>query len=282
MAAPAGSTYGAGFITNRRGRRLFYAEHHPEGVSADGPVWVLCPPILEEKNVSHGLFVNLARALTTIGIRVVRIDYEGHGDSEGDTAQLGLTDWAHDVVDAVLWLRADGRTDVVLLGCRAGALIAALAARVVAPVCVLAWSPVGGGDDDVQALLRLNLTTQLAVEKSVVRTRDLLELDLQQDRAVNVLGWPMGRPLYESLKAVAFASLIESLPCPVRIIELQTRPPEPPGPTADVWEAAGADAHVWRRTVPGRQFWLDSMMVDLRQPALLAATLEVAASVVPS
>jgi alpha/beta superfamily hydrolase len=277
--AASESTYGSGFITNRRGRRLFYAEHHPEAIAGDGPVWVLCSPILEEKNVSQGLFVNLARALTTIGTRVLRIDYEGHGDSEGDTAELGLTDWADDVVDAVAWLRADGRTDVVLLGCRAGALIAALAARVVSPACVLAWSPIAGGPDDVQALLRLNLATQLAVEKAVVRPRDLLEDDLQNGGIVNVLGWSVGRPLYESLTAIDFTMLVASLPCPVEIIDVSMRPGDA---TREAADAGASGGRVVRRAVAGRQFWIDSNIVDLRQPALVAATLEVAASVVPS
>jgi alpha/beta superfamily hydrolase len=271
------AAYGSGFVTNGRGRRLFYAEQHPSGSPATGPVWVICTPLLEEKNVSQGLFVNLARALTTTaGRRVLRFDYEGHGDSDGDTAGLGLEEFADDVVTMVNWLRADGRTEVVLLGCRAGALVATLAASRVNPVRVVAWCPLAGGRDDVQALLRLNLTTQLAVEQGVVRPREALERDLQEGRLVNILGWSMGRPLYRSLQRASFAAAVRQLPCPTDIVDLQS---QPAGPGAQLAVEGGLVSY---RRVPGRQFWLDSNLVDLRQPALIATALEATGQAVPS
>ena len=71
--------YGSTFIQNRRGARLFIADERPDAAAAPGEAWLICSPILEEKNVAHGAFVTLARALAAGGVRAVRLDYEGHG-----------------------------------------------------------------------------------------------------------------------------------------------------------------------------------------------------------
>ena len=158
--------YRSGFIMNRRGKRLFYAEESPDHEDAQKPIWVLCSPILEEKNVSQGVLVSAARALAAHGHRALRFDYEGHGDSEGDTGELGLTEWAHDVSDVVTWMRGARSAGVVLLGCRVGAMLAAMAAAEVEVDRLVAWCPVLNGDDQLQELLRVNMMTQTTVRQN--------------------------------------------------------------------------------------------------------------------
>jgi len=263
-------TYRSGFFENRRGQRLFYAEDSPAD-AAGAPVWIVCSPILEEKNVSQGAMVNIARALAANGARALRLDYEGHGDSQGETTTLSLDDWIADVVDAATWAGRTGAGSVSLLGCRAGAMIAARAAAAVRAARLVAWCPVVNGADYVQELLRLNLTTQVALHQRVVQNRDAMTALLQDGSAINILGWDLGPNLYRSLIGETFAAAIAPLACPVDVFDLVRKPTDaPPAAVA----ALAAPARVVVRGVRGMQFWSDGNYIDTQQPELIRASLE--------
>ena len=213
-------TYGSAFIRNRRGARLFVADERPDPPALPAEAWIICSPILEEKNVAHGAFVTLARSLAALGVRAVRIDYEGHGDSDGDTAHLGLDDWTDDVCDTAEWLQRDGPAAITLMGCRAGALIAARAAARIGAARLVAWCPVINGEDHLQDLLRLNLTIQISVHKKIQQDRQALIEALAACRPVNIVGWTMGRALLDSLMAASLPQLLTALPCPSEILDL--------------------------------------------------------------
>jgi exosortase A-associated hydrolase 2 len=264
--------YRSGFFDNRRGTRLFYAEELPDGAPA-GAAWIICSPILEEKNVAHGAWVTFGRALSAAGVRSLRIDYEGHGDSDGDTAALGLDEWVDDVCDAAARLRADGVTRLTLFGCRAGALIAARAAAVLGAERLVVWCPVLTGADHVQDLLRLNLTTQLSVYKKVQHDRDAMIASLAAGETINIVGWTMGRRLLESLNAASFQQAIDTLSCPVEIFDLTRRPGAVPPAIEPL-----LSARVRGQGVTGLQFWIDGNYLDSQQTALVNATMGLTAS----
>ena len=260
--------YGSTFIQNRRGARLFIADERPDGATAPGEAWLICSPILEEKNVAHGAFVTLARALAARGVRVVRLDYEGHGDSDGDTAELGLDEWTDDVCDAAEWLRRDGPYQLTLMGCRAGALIAARAAARLGASRFVAWCPVLRGEDHVHDLLRLNLTTQMAVYKKVQQDRPALIEAIIAGQFVNIVGWTMGRALLNSLMQARLPELLAALPCPADILDLTRRAGD--GPPERV--AALAADRVSVHAAQGLPFWIDGNYVDYQQAGLVQAT----------
>jgi exosortase A-associated hydrolase 2 len=264
--------YGSTFIRNRRGASLFVADERPEAPGLPAEVWIICSPILEEKNVAHGAFVTLARALAPLGVRAVRVDYEGHGDSDGDTANLGLDDWTDDVCDVVEWLRLDASTPVTMMGCRAGALIAARAAARIHAARLVAWCPVIRGDDHLQDLLRLNLTTQMAVHKKIQQDRPALMEALAAGQFVNIVGWTMGRALLNSLIEASLPRLLNVLRCPVEILDLTRRS----GDAAPDAVAALASARVAVRGAQGLPFWIDGNYIDYQQAGLVQATVTLA------
>jgi exosortase A-associated hydrolase 2 len=267
-------TYRSGFFPNRRGARLFFAEDLPADTLGD-TAWLICSPILEEKNVAHGALVTLGRALAAQGVRAVRIDYEGHGDSDGDTAGGGLAEWVDDVRDAAEWLKQDGVRRLTLFGCRAGALIAAQAGATLAPDRFVAWCPVVKGEDHVQEILRLNLTTQMAVHKRVVQNREALVTSIAAGTTLNIVGWPMGRRLLWSLSTASLAEALGALTCPVEILDLvRAEGDAVPAGTA----ALAAPPRVVARGIPGLQFWIDGNYIDYRQEALVRATAALAAA----
>ena len=158
-----------GFITNRRGMRLFYALH----TAADArSVWIFCNPFLEEKVFSHSVYVEFARFLASHGHTVVRFDYEGDGDSEGDLLDADLDGWVSDAEDITQALRPkiDGLA-VNLFGLRFGAVVAALAAERIAARGMLLWDPVLNGERYFDECLKINLTTQLSTYKKVIDDR---------------------------------------------------------------------------------------------------------------
>jgi exosortase A-associated hydrolase 2 len=264
--------YGSTFIQNRRGARLFIADERPDGAAVPGEAWLICSPILEEKNVAHGAFVTLARALAARGVRAVRLDYEGHGDSDGDTAELGLDEWTDDVCDAAEWLRRDGAHQLTLLGCRAGALIAARAAARLGAARVVAWCPVLRGADHVQDLLRLNLTTQMTVYKKVQRDRPALIEGLNAGQSVNIVGWTMGRALLTSLMQASLPELLAALSCPADVLDLTRRADDAPPEGV----AALASDRVAVHAAQGLPFWIDGNYVDYQQARLVQTTVTLA------
>jgi alpha/beta superfamily hydrolase len=116
-----------GFFSNRRGRRLYYAFHGSPAVTT---LWVFCNPFLEEKTFAHPVYVHFARHLAGLGNAVLRFDYEGDGDSEGETVDASLGHWRDDVEDALAFATARAKpSEVVLFGLRLGAAAAVLAAE---------------------------------------------------------------------------------------------------------------------------------------------------------
>lgn len=264
--------YRSGFFVNRRGRRLFYAvEGHDDGGVRQAPVWILCSPTLEEKTVSHPVCRHLARAIAQAGGCVLRVDYEGHGDSEGEVSELGLDDWVHDVVDAALLLTNGAPRPVSLIGVRAGALIAAAAARPLDAAALVAVCPVLLGADYLNDLLRINVTAQFAVHKGVRCGRPALIAALDRGATVNVLGWEIGGAFARTVRDARFRPLVDDLRCPVVVIDLQR--PDDAGPPP-VLSAPDQAPRVITRGVRGVQFWDDPKVVDPAPEALTRAVVE--------
>ena len=257
--------YRSGYFANRRGARLFAVEERPD--SDASRAWIICSPLFEEKNVAHGALVTLCRALVGAGAKAIRIDYEGHGDSDGDTAQTGLSEWTDDVCEAVEHVRADGARHVTLMGCRAGALIAAAAAARAGADRLVCWCPTYKGLDHLHELLRLNLTTQMSVYKKVQHDRDALVAALAGGGSVNLIGWNIGRAVLESLSSLNLPDLTRQLTCPVDIFDLVRKTGDTPAAAAD-FASQPARFH----GVQGMQFWLDGNFIDHEQTALVQAT----------
>jgi len=195
------------FIFRRGDTPLFGMLHRPAGTPRLG--FVTCHPFAEEKLWSHRVFVSTARALAGAGHAVLRFDFTGAGDSGGDTSQSSLELYLQDLAAAVgeLARRVPGLERIGLIGLRLGASVAALLAERAANDENLArlrsgplilWDPVVDGEAHFQELLRINLSTQLAVYGKVRETRDVLQERIRAGETVNVDGYEIGKPLFES------------------------------------------------------------------------------------
>lgn len=118
--------------------------HHPPRTGARGAGVVLCPAAPLEAVRSHWAFRKLAEQLAKAGFDVLRFDYRGTGDSNGELVDTTPEQWVEDVKRAVRELKdISGVRGVAVVGFRFGGLIAAMAASqgLVLERLVL-WEPV--------------------------------------------------------------------------------------------------------------------------------------------
>lgn len=146
------------------GTRLHGVRYQPAHEAAWGGL-VVCDAFAEEKKCSHRSLVELARALAGQGWCVLRFDYRGCGDSEGEFADFGPEAWERDIAAACDLLREQGAERLVLAGLRLGATLAARVAEGRDDVVALVlWEPVTDGKRFVSQNLRRSLIKAMLTE----------------------------------------------------------------------------------------------------------------------
>ena len=145
--------------------RLYGIVHEAAAGQPPRVPFVFCHPLGEEKLWSQRVFVTFARDLAARGHAVLRFDYRGNGDSSGAFEASSISTAREDLAAAIAWFRQRTGADTVgLLGLRLGATLASVTADARADVGpVILWAPIVDGDKYVQELLRINITTQMAV-----------------------------------------------------------------------------------------------------------------------
>lgn len=109
-------------------RPLFGWFHAPPMQRARGGV-VICPPFIREHLQAHYTLRLLAEALESRGLAVLRLDYDGMGDSAGDGRDPArVASWLASVRRGIDLLATAGIRDISLVGMRIGATLAAHAA----------------------------------------------------------------------------------------------------------------------------------------------------------
>jgi exosortase A-associated hydrolase 2 len=171
--------------------------------------FVFCAPFAEEKLWAHRVFVNFARDLAQRGYTVLRFDYMGNGDSEGNFEESSLETMLSDTRCAIRTLREKIGTleSVNLLGLRLGATIAALAGENGSDISrLILWEPVVNGSAYMREMLRINLSTQTSVYKKILYNTDALIGMMKEGKTVNVDGYEMAWPLYEQIAGIDLLS----------------------------------------------------------------------------
>jgi alpha/beta superfamily hydrolase len=144
-------------FANKAGQTLFGTLHRPDKPDASRPVVVLLSPGVKMRVGPGRLYVPLTDMLCAEGFSVLRFDFFGLGDSEGELTEKLLPDvynhievgrYVDDTLAAMQWLRVThGVKRFVLGGLCGGAITALLAAE---------------RDTSVEGLLSLGMTVTLA------------------------------------------------------------------------------------------------------------------------
>ncbi|MBL0419349.1 alpha/beta hydrolase [Ramlibacter sp. AW1] len=166
-----------------------HAWWHAPAAPARGLTVVLCPPIGYEAVASYPTQVQLARHLAAAGLPVLRIDYHGTGDSDGDDTQPGrVPAWLASVQAAVAEaMRLGDGGAIALVGIRMGATLAAeAAARLGGVDSLLLWAPLPGGKAFVREIRAAGDSADdgslhgFGFHYGTQTVRDLEALDLRQ------------------------------------------------------------------------------------------------------
>lgn len=205
--------------------RLFGVLHEAKGMlRKEG--FVFCAPFAEEKLWAHRVMLNFARQLAERGYSVLRFDYMGNGDSEGNFEESSLESMLSDTQCAIRTLRqkAGDLERVNLLGLRLGATIAVIIEEKQqdSPKLIL-WEPIMNGASYMREMLRINLSTQTAVYKKILHNTDDLVQMMQNGKTVNVDGYEMAWPLYEQIAYIDLIGRSNNSPCHVLIVQISRR-----------------------------------------------------------
>jgi hypothetical protein len=121
----------------------------------------------------------------------MRFDYCGMGESTGRFENNDITSWKADAALCATQLAAISQdVPLVLLGARAGALIAAELFASGIGDALLLWSPPASGRDLLWDTLRRNLATQMIANPDAPRqTREQLVAALESGEQINVDGY---------------------------------------------------------------------------------------------
>jgi hypothetical protein len=132
-------------ITNE-GKKIFGILHWPINVEGPVPAIVICPGFAGNKSGKFRIFVEISRELAKNGIAVLRFDYRGTGDSEGDFAEITIESQVSDSLAGINFLKTNSKINsdkIGLLGRSLGGMIAILAAVRAQTIHSLAlWAPV--------------------------------------------------------------------------------------------------------------------------------------------
>jgi exosortase A-associated hydrolase 2 len=209
------------FFFEGGGRRLlgFYHAPRPSGGKPRGVLY--CHPFAEERNLSHAIAARAARRLAAKGIAVLRFDFSGCGDSEGDLEQATVPAWLEEIAAAaeVLKRKADLERFGVW-GLRSGANLAArfCAGRAdVDSACL--WQPVADLKLFATQFLRQKVASGLAGEGQGGSVGALVK-KLEAGEIVEVMGYPVSLGLYKSLVAPGSALAGLELPCPACVVSV--------------------------------------------------------------
>ena len=153
------------------GERLFGVLHLPRaatGASAPGRpaagepaahaprAALLCPSIGHEYMRLHRAHHLLATELARRGFHVLRFDWSGVGDAEGESSEASMARWERDARTAAALLRArSGAAAIDVVAVRLGAPIV-LGAAIPAVARTVLWDPVCAGADYLAHLDRLH------------------------------------------------------------------------------------------------------------------------------
>lgn len=186
------------------GQTIIASLHVPEVTPAAGVV--MCHGFSGMRIEAHFLFVKAARELCAAGLNVLRFDFRGSGESDGQFADMTIEGEIADALAALEVLRAEPSVEperVGLLGLSLGGLVAACAAARDGRVAALVlWAAVG----DLMEVFKLRSNWE-EVEAALARQRYV-------ERGAHRIG----RGFWEDCRRVEPLAEVGSYPGPALVV----------------------------------------------------------------
>lgn len=207
------------FYFGPESHRLF-GVYHPASPARSLRVGVvLCSPVGQEYIRAHRALLRLAGLLADQGFDVLRFDYYGCGDSQGDFDQGSLRQWAADISTAIDELRSSGPEQVAMVGLRLGATLALLCAAQRGDIAAVAcWEPVVQGAD---YLCELRTCHDAWLARSFAKPR----LAASPQGHAETLGFPLTQALQTEYNGCDLRTITERPAPQVLIVDHENRVP---------------------------------------------------------
>jgi len=225
------------FVPSPRGP-LFAWRHVPATPRAARACAVVCNPFGEEFVLAHRSLHTLAKQLERSGVRAVRFDWSGSGDSAGEADAISLEAWREDlrlVMDAAEE-RAPRREAFALVGVRLGAALALERAceddRVRALVL---WDPVLRGSSYRDELERAHRGRSLP---GGFARRHGEEVEMLTE----IAGFPLPERFREEIEALDLTSARPAIP----LLLVQTKEDPLSSRLVEEWRSGGSAVEVCR------------------------------------
>lgn len=139
------------------GKTLRGILHVPDKSNTRMPAIVLCHGFMGNKTGLHRIFVKAARTFKSAGYVVLRFDFSGCGDSDGNHEDITIDGQIKEVQAAVKFLHSYPfvkKDETFLIGLSMGGAVAALAASLEPAVAGLAlWAPVARMFEDIRGIV---------------------------------------------------------------------------------------------------------------------------------
>jgi len=198
------------FIRNEQGGYdLFIVDYVP--VESPSNTFIILNPLGSECNVIDAMLANLARHLASTGRRVVRFDYFGTRDSDGDFGQITLETLMSDVETIIDFINKSGNSVSRrgFIGVRFGALLAMQVAEKKNDFIddLILCAPISSATDFFAAELMQALSMQTVLFKKIVWDRKKIIHELIDGNTTvidgynlaNMNGYPLTKSLYLSI-----------------------------------------------------------------------------------
>ena len=200
-------------------QQVFGVLHVPESTPAPGVI--MCHGFTGHKAETHRLFVDTARDFAGHGLVVLRFDFRGSGDSEGEFHEMTVSREIEDARAALDCLTARPEIDPVRLGVLGLSLGGCVAA------CL------AGTDDRLRALVLWSATAHPD------RIGDRLASGFIAGDVLDMEGWPLGRGFLDDLPNIQPLKQIANYVGPSLVVHGSSDETVPPADASDFRLALG-------------------------------------------
>ncbi len=253
-----------GFVTNRRGKALFY---HLRLCGKARPVAIFCNALLEEAIFCQNHLARWSGWLAENGFNVMTFDYQGSGNSEG-SHPVSADQMLDDLVDITDWYhRTYRKQPLFLIGIRFGFNLALKATARLNVTKVIGVEPIFHLEQYQTSLLRSNLTTQLSAFGRIVEDRRHLMTKLERGNRITVSGYDIDDEFFRSIERFQLQHMSSAADRMVFLRQNNTEKTRRKRIERALGKA-GID-HAWIELEP---FWTETRSFTPHQPALFHAT----------
>lgn len=199
--------------------KIFVVLHSPIGSCTGGVL--ICPPLYGESPGNYRREVLLARSLAAQGIAVLRFHYRGTGHSDGDVEDATFASFHQDAVTATEHLLSVlGNAPIAFFGTRLGGCVAAATATRLDRAPIALWQPMLNGRSYFQEIFRLQMMSDLTGGAEVAKSKQSYLQRLEEQGAIDLMGFPVTADLYESLISIEITDLLTKTAGPVLLVQI--------------------------------------------------------------